>query len=233
MTLSEALKKAGEKIWGEIHAHPFVRGIADGSLPEEAFRFYMGQDYVFLIEYARVLALAVSKGGGLETMGRFARLLDATLNQEMELHRKYAARFGLTAADLEAVELAPAARAYTRHLLEVAHSGGLAEIAVSLMPCQWGYAEIGSRLAREGVVSDANPYAEWIRTYASEEFRSIAGWLCGLIDRLGEGEEGGEEEGGAGLPASSRRELERIFLLSSRYEYLFWEMSYRQETWPV
>lgn len=222
MKFSEELKKSGEKIWREIHTHPFVRGIADGSLPVEAFRFYMGQDYVFLIEYARVLALAVSKGGGLTAMGRFAGLLDATLNQEMELHRSYAARFGITNEDLEAVELAPAARAYTRHLLEIAHTGGLVEIAAGLMPCQWGYAEIGSRLAREGDVSEANPYVEWIQTYASEEFRAIADWLCSLLNRLGEE-----------ASPSSRRRCVEIFLLSSRYEYFFWEMSFRRETWPV
>lgn len=222
MTFSEELKKAGEGIWREIHAHPFVQGIGDGSLPQEAFRFYMGQDYVFLIEYARVLALAVSKGGGLETMGKFAGLLDATLNREMEIHRAYAARFGLTHADLEAAVLAPTARAYTRHLLEIAFSGGLPEIAVGLMPCQWGYADLGAHLFREGDVSGANPYADWIRTYASEEFRSIADWLCGLVDRLGRD-----------LSPASKRALEKIFLLSSRYEYLFWEMSYRREIWPL
>lgn len=222
MTFSEELKKEGEGIWREIQAHPFVRGIGDGSLPQEAFRFYMCQDYVFLVEYGRVLALAVSKGGGLNTMGKFAGLLDATLNQEMELHRAYAARFGITDADLEAVELAPTARAYTRHLLEVAYSDGLAEIAAGLMPCQWGYAEIGSRLAREGDVSEANPYAEWIHTYASEDFQSLAAWLCGLVDRLAED-----------LGPSSKQGLKRIFVTSSRYEYLFWDMAYRQETWPV
>ncbi|MFQ5912749.1 MAG: thiaminase II [Nitrospinota bacterium] len=222
MTFSKELKKAGEGIWREIHAHPFVRGIGDGSLPVEAFRFYMRQDYVFLVEYARVLALAVSKGGGLETMGKFAGLLDATLNQEMKLHRTYAARFGVSNADLETVELAPAARAYTRHLLEVARSGTLAEIAASLMPCQWGYAEIGRRLAREGDATEANPYAEWIRTYASEDFQSLADWICGLLDRLAEE-----------VSSSCKREMEKLFLISSRYEFLFWEMSYRQETWPV
>ncbi len=222
MGFSEELKEKGETIWRQILFHPFVRGLADGSLPEEAFRFYMSQDYVFLIEYARVLALAVSKGQSLAVMGKFASLLGATLNEEMSLHKAYASRFGITESDLEAVEMAPAARAYTRHLLEVAYSGGLSEIAASLMPCQWGYAEIGSRLAREGDVSDANPYADWIQTYASEGFQSIAKWLCGLLDSLAED-----------LAPSSKLRLQGLFILSSQYEYLFWDMSYRQEGWPV
>ena len=123
MVFSEKLKRAGEGIWERIYAHPFVRGIGDGSLPVGAFRFYMCQDYVFLVEYARVLALATSKGDDLATMGKFAGLLDATLNREMDLHRAYAGRFGITDADLQAAVLAPTARAYTRHLLEVARAG--------------------------------------------------------------------------------------------------------------
>ena len=222
MGFTQALKKQGEIVWNEIRRHPFIQGLGDGSVPLEAFRFYMAQDYVFLVEYARVLALAVTKGGGLETMGRFAGLLDATLNQEMELHRSYAERFGISAQELESAKLAPTAYAYTRHLLEAAHSGGLPEVAAALMPCQWGYAELGAMLEREGDVTEANPYADWIKTYSSEDFQEIARWLCGLLDDLA-----------GGLPNDRKQSLTEIFLTSSRYEYLFWDMSNRLESWPV
>ncbi len=222
MSFTQELKIEGESIWSEIRMHPFVQGLGDGSLPLDVFRFYMKQDYVFLIEYARVLALAVTKGGGLKTMGKFADLLNATLNQEMALHRSYAERFGISKEDLESLELAPTAHAYTRHLLEVAHSGGLAEVAVALMPCQWGYAALGEMLEREGDVTEANPYVDWIKAYSSEDFQKISRWLCDLLDELS-----------VGLSDGQRNSLTKIFLTSSRYEYLFWNMSYKQETWAV
>lgn len=202
--------------------HPFVRGIGDGSLPVSKFRFYMQQDYVFLIEYGRVFGLAVSKSYDLETMSGFADLLQATLKTEMDLHRKYAAKFGLSSEDLERTEAAPATHAYTRHLLHVAWSGTLAEILAALLPCAWGYCEIGTRLLQEGGAGLQSLYADWIHTYSSEEFRRFADWLRDLLDAEAHD-----------LPAPWLRRLEEEFRTSSRYEYLFWEMSWKEEGWPV
>ena len=106
-SMSEALRAEAEPLWEKIHEHPFVRGIGDGTLPMEQFRFYMRQDYVFLKEYSRAIALAVVKAPGLEEMGRFADLLNATLNTEMVLHRSFAGKFGVSAEEIEATRPAP------------------------------------------------------------------------------------------------------------------------------
>ncbi|MFQ5896218.1 MAG: thiaminase II, partial [Nitrospinota bacterium] len=187
---------------------------------EEKFRFYMCQDYAFLIEYCRVLALAAAKARELPDMSWFARLLDATLNTEMALHRSYAARFGISEAELEGAELAPSARAYTRHLLSVAWGGELGEIAAALLPCQWSYSEIGQKLASRG--EPQGPYAEWVRAYASEEFAELANWIRELVNRLAEE-----------AAPSARRLWEEHFRASCRYEHLFWEMSWKMEGWGV
>src|SRR5581483_6148648 len=110
-------KHAAGPIWAASAAHPFLRGIGDGSLPVDRFQFYIAQDYVFLVEYSRFLALAVAKAEDTETMGRLAGLLHSTLNVEMALHRSYCARFGITPEALAATEPAPVTHAYTRHLL--------------------------------------------------------------------------------------------------------------------
>lgn len=221
MSFSQELRERNAALWEKAHRdHPFVRGIGDGSLAREKFRFYMCQDYVFLIDYCRVLALACAKARGLPEMGWFAKLLDATLNTEMALHRSYAAQFGINEAELETTAPAPTTRAYTRHLLAVAWGGDLGEVAASLLPCQWGYAEIGKALAAQG--EPTGPYAEWIRAYAAEEFQTLAGWLRDLVDRLA------PEAGPA-----ARRLWEEHFRASCRYEYLFWEMSWKMEGWGV
>ena len=101
MSLSQKLH-AVTPTWHKTLTHPFVAGLGNGSLPLEKFQFYMCQDYIFLIEYSRVLALATAKAPDLDTMGRFAQLLDATLNQEMALHRAFAAECGISVETLEA-----------------------------------------------------------------------------------------------------------------------------------
>ncbi len=222
MSLSQKLHATAVPIWQKTLRHPFVVGLGNGSLSLDRFRFYMCQDYVFLIEYSRTLALATAKAADLETMGRFATLLDATLNQEMALHREFAAECGISVETLAATQPAPTTFAYTRHLLEVATLGNLAEIVTALLPCQWGYSEIGQTLARQG--KPAHPpyppyYAKWIDMYASAEFAAVGIWLRDLLDSL--------------APTADEERLTHIFRASSRYEYLFWEMAYQSEDWLV
>jgi thiaminase/transcriptional activator TenA len=219
MSLSERLHQAAGPIWQKTLAHPFVTGIGDGTLPLENFQFYMCQDYVFLIEYSRLLALTAAKAPDLDTMGRFASLLDATLNREMTLHREFAAQCGISAAALAATQPAPTTLAYTNHLVRIAATGNLAETVAALLPCQWGYCEIGQTLARRGQPLAAPFYCQWIDMYASEEFAALAAWVRDLLDSLAE-------------TVREERVIE-IFRTSARYEYLFWEMAYRLERWPV
>ena len=222
MGLSDDLRRHAGPVWDRIFSHPFVAGLGDGTLPLESFKFYLVQDYRFLIDYARVLAVASAKAPDLEGMTRFAGLLHATLAEEMDLHRRYCAGFGIAAAELERAEIAPGTAGYTNYLLSVAYQGTAMEIAAALLPCQWGYYEIGRKLADEGDTSESNPYAEWIRTYASDEFKALSDWLRGYLDELGQE-----------TSAAERARLDEVFLMSSRYEYRFWEMGLSRERWPA
>lgn len=220
MSFSEHLRRLAEPIWAAELEHPFVKGLGDGSLPPGRFRFYMAQDYLFLLAYCQVFALAAAKAPDEATMSRFARLLDATLHTEMDLHRDYAARFGLTPEAMEATEPAPTCYAYTRHLLYVASSGTLPEVAAAILPCMWGYHEIGSTLRAEGLPEAQPLYHPWIEMYASKEFGALAEDCRSLLDALVEG-----------YPERELKRLEPVFLASSRYEYAFWEMSWTEEAW--
>ncbi|MBI2166602.1 MAG: thiaminase II [Chloroflexi bacterium] len=219
---SKKLRAKGGHIWQRTLAHPFVRGIGDGSLPLEKFRYYMAQDYLFLIEYSRVLALASARAHSLEEMAWFARLLDSTLNVEMGLHRGFAGMFGITERELEATGPSPSTHAYTRHLLHACYTGSMGEAAAALLPCQWGYCEIGQALARKGEPSQQPLYGQWIRMYASEEFAALARQLRQMVDRLGDEASPSEQE-----------RMAQAFLTSSRYEYQFWEAAWNLENWPV
>ena len=132
-SFTHAIRAKAQPIWDRELKHPFVRGLGDGTLPIDRFRFYLAQDYVFLTEYCRVFALAAAKARDLQTIGVFARLLDETLNTEMQLHRDYCQRLGIAEADLEATVPAPITHAYTRHLLTVAYSGSIADIVAAVL----------------------------------------------------------------------------------------------------
>src|SRR3954453_4713158 len=114
---SDEMRAGSARLWEAQHAHAFVRGIADGTLPEERFAHYVRQDYVFLVEYARMLALGAARAPDLQTMRRFAALAQAILGQEMDLHRAFAREFEISQADLEAERPAPTTQAYTDFLV--------------------------------------------------------------------------------------------------------------------
>ena len=218
---TDELRLTAAPIWEADLKHPFVRGIADGSLPTEKFKFYLIQDYLFLLDYSRVFAHGAIKAHDEATMAMFAELLNATLNTEMDLHRGYCKKFGISAAEMEAAPVAPTTHAYTRHLLNVAEVGTLADLVAGVLPCQWGYAEIGTTLAEQGG-SPEPLYQEWIDMYASPEFLSLGKWLRDLLNNLV-----------VAYGPSEKERIKNYFLMSSRYEYLFWEMAYTQEAWKI
>ncbi|HSB73932.1 MAG TPA: thiaminase II [Candidatus Methylomirabilis sp.] len=217
---SHHLRRLADPIWAAQQAHPFVRGIGDGTLPLDRFRFWVRQDYLYLIDYARVFAAGATRAPDLQTMTAFADLLHATLRTEMDLHRSYAAEFGITLAELEGERKAPTTQGYTDYLLRVATVGDFAEFAAALLPCMWGFSEVGETLAARGMPADPR-YAKWIAMYSAPEFAELARWCRKLVDRLG-----------ADAPAGVRTQMEEAFVTSSRYELAFWEMAWTLEKWP-
>ena len=221
MSFCDELREVSQGIWAREHDHPFVTALGAGTLDSDRFRFYLEQDYLFLIEYAKVFAIAATRSPGLDTMAYFAQLCADTLNGEMALHRSYCAEFGITPQHLEAARASQTTAGYTGHLLSVALRGSLAEIVAAVLPCQWGYAEIARSLQDRGMPEEPR-YRKWIEMYASGEFEAYGAWLRARMEELA-----------APLDAPTRERLKAIFLDSSRWEYLFWEMAWRQEMWAV
>ena len=214
---TDELQHAASELWQAQLEHPFIRGIADGTLAPEPFEHFMRQDYVFLIEYARLLALGCARAPRLEEMEHFAALARGVLETEMQLHRGYAAEWGITREQLEAERPAPTTRAYTDFLLRTAALGDFAELVAALLPCMWGYSWLGRKLA-EGERPTDERLARWIEMYASDEFAQLAEWCRELTD-----------DAAADAGPDVRRRMREAFLTSSRYELAFWDMAWRQE----
>lgn len=221
MAFCDELMQVSQGIWAKEKEHPFVQGMGRGDLDAERFRFYLEQDYLFLIEYARVFGLAVSTAPNLEIMGYFAKLCADTLNEEMALHRSYCEEFGITPADLERVEMAQTTSGYTGHLLRAATTGSTVDVIAAVLPCQWGYNEIARHLRAQGMPSEPR-YQKWIDLYGSEEFEAYGAWLRETLEAYA-----------PSLSPEHVARLKRLFHDSSRWEYLFWEMAWRQERWSV
>jgi len=215
MRFSEQLREHAADVWEAQHKHPFVRGIADGTLDAQRFRFYVRQDYLFLIDYGRLLALACARAPRLQWMARFAELARSTLHTEMQLHRDYAAQWGISNAELEHEQPQAATRAYTDFLLRTAVLSDFAELIAALLPCMWGYSELGKRLADKPAPAEER-YARWIEMCSDQEFAQLAGWCREVCDQAADG-----------AAQDGRTRMREAFLASSRHELAFFEQAWR------
>ncbi len=207
-------------IWHAICAHPFVRGLTDGSLPRECFRFYAVQDALYLRDFARALALAAAKAPKDDWIIMLNEHAAGALRVERALHEAFFAEWNLTPAAVAATPLAPTSLAYTSYLLAVAHGGSFAEALAALLPCYWIYWEAGKRLEAAG--SPDPVYARWIGTYAAKEFGALVTAVIAAMD-----------ETAARASDAEREAMRRHFVTTSRYEWMFWDMGWRREGWPV
>jgi thiaminase/transcriptional activator TenA len=199
--------------------HPMVRGIGNGTLSEKRFRYYIEQDYLFLLQYVRVLTLASASARNLDSMFHLTRLVYSTIDVEIDALRSLYTQFGGDNDELDEIKPAPTCEAYTRHLLSIALQHELFVTMAAILPCQWGYGEIGRILQAAGLPADSR-YAAWIEEYASTEYGELVDWALVRFDELA------DDYG----PLHRRLALE-AFELSSRYELAFWEMAWTRERW--
>lgn len=215
LSVSARLRQAAAPIWEECLRHPFVTGIGDGTLDVEKFQYFMLQDYLYLFDYARVFALGVVKARDPALMRTFAKNVDAILGGEMNIHRAYMERLGITEEQVFAVKPALDNTSYTHYMLAVAESGSPLEIVASILACSWSYAEIGQELAKIPGASEHPFYGEWVRGYASEDYAATNQALMDLMDELAEG-----------ITEAQFDRLAEIFVNCSRYELGFWDMAW-------
>ncbi len=209
-----------EDVYAAILAHPFVTGLADGSLPRESFEFYVIQDALYLRKYAQALATVASRAPEPAATEMFARHAAGIVSAELGLHETLFAELGIDPAEAASADEAPTTLAYTSYLLATTTAGTYAEGVGVVLPCYWIYAEVGRHLLERG--SPNARYQKWIDTYGADEFGDEVREVITATDVMN-----------AGLSAAERDRVRRHFLTTSRYEWMFWDMGYRRENWPV
>ncbi len=216
MTTTERLLNASKEIWEAYHEHPFVQGIADGSLDKEKFKYYMIQDYLYLIDYTKVFAIGAAKASDLSAMKLFAGYTHAILDGEMDIHRAYMARLGITPEEAEHADVALDNLSYTSYMLRVAYEEGQAEVAAAILSCAVSYEVIARKIVEDHPEALNHPfYGEWVSGYAADAYHEENQVLIDLMNRLSEG-----------YSEEQLKHLEEIFMACSRYEMAFWNMAW-------
>lgn len=229
MTASNAADRRGftaelwrsiDHVYAEILAHPFLRGLTDGTLPEKCFRHYVLQDALYLRDYARVLALAGVRSPDEDALLMFTEHAAGAIVVERSLHEGFLKDLDVPEDALDRTPPAPTTLAYTSYLARTAALGDYHEILGAVLPCYWIYAEVGKALLEKG---SPNPmYGKWIDTYGGEEFGALVEAVLDLTDRAC-----------VDLNPAQRKATREAFAVTSRYEWMFWNMGWTLEGWPV
>ena len=207
-------------IYAAILAHPFLTGLTDGTLPADAFAYYVVQDALYLRDYAQALAAVGSRAPDGPAIEMFSRHAADIIAVERSLHDTLLAELGIDPAEIGRAEPAPATLAYTSYLLATVRGGTYAEGVGVVLPCYWIYWEVGKELLRRG--SPDPRYRAWIGTYGGEEYGEVVRSVLRVADALG-----------PGLAPADRAAVHRHFRATSRYEWMFWDMGWRKQAWPV
>ncbi|RBQ28539.1 thiaminase II [Aliarcobacter vitoriensis] len=219
MSFSKSLKNKAQKVWEDGYNHPFVQELGKGTLDKEKFKFYLLQDYLYLLEYSKVFAAAILKAEDEDMLARLSSILHSTLVDEMQVHREYMKEFGIKKEEVENVKASLFSRAYTSNMLAVAQKGGLVEILATVFPCAWTYCDYGKRLKEQYKDNlEDNFYKSWIEMYSGEAFEQSFEWFYDAVDKLVENKTQKEKE-----------KIEEIFISSVEFEYMFWDMAYKKE----
>jgi len=218
--LSERLWASIASIFRAILDHPFIEGLSDGSLDRAAFRFYVVQDALYLTQYARALSLCAARAPHETAIQMFAEHAAGAIVVERQLHESFFSDFGLTEDQVRRTEMAPTNLAYTSYLLAAGHGGSFPEALGAVLPCYWIYWEVGKVLLERG--SPDPLYRRWIETYGGDEFAAVVRAVLRLTDEIGES-----------LSAVEETKVVEHFRTTARFEWMFWDMGYRSEAWPV
>ncbi|MEY8000640.1 thiaminase II [Clostridium sp. Mt-5] len=217
MKTSIKLYDSVKDIWDSYYQHPFIKGIADGSLEIDKFKFYMIQDYIYLLDYVKIYALGVVKSNEESTMRGFSKMVDNILNGEMNIHRTYMKRLGIGKKDIENTRASIENISYTNYMLSVSQMGDLMDLTTSLLACMWSYYLIGKKLSKIDGAAQHEFYGQWINGYASEDYERETEWIIDLLDHLTED-----------ISEKKFKKLKEIFINTSEYERMFWNMAYKK-----
>ncbi|MEQ9489980.1 MAG: TenA family protein [Alphaproteobacteria bacterium] len=220
--LYAALKAACPDDWQRYVTHPFVEGMRDGTLPRDAFHAYLKQDYLFLIHFTRAWSMAVVKSDRIDEMRAAASVALSLIDDEMRLHVGICADIGVSEADLGALTEEPECLAYTRFVIDAGLSGDLLDLLTALMPCSFGYGEIGLSLATALQPGGNHPYRDWIEAYAGPDYQDPCRDTARLFESVA------ARLIGPDFKASPRwPDLCRTFATATRLEGDFWSMGLR------
>ena len=205
-------------LWEKYLDHPFIKEMGEGTLDRDKFRHYLIQDYLYLIDYAKVYSMGLIKSDNIEDIKFFNESLNGILEDESATHIDYLKGFGEDIKTLTKYKVELENENYTNFMKSIALTGDLQELIVAVLPCAWSYYYIAKAMKETYKDKlEGNFYAKWIESYSNEEYEACAKENIEFAEKLC-----------ANVDEAKREKLKEIFIKGSLYEMAFWDMAYKE-----
>lgn len=221
MLFTDYLYENSKEIWDKYLEHPFLKEIGEGTLDKEKFRKYLIQDYLYLIEYAKVYAMACVKSRNLKELKMFNEGIAGSIENETANHIMYLRDdFGENIDEIEyKYKFNLTNESYTSYMKSISLTGTVEDIVAGVLPCTWSYGYIGLKLKEKYKDKlEGNFYKSWIETYAGDEYSKCTNEWIDFTNELCND-----------LSDERKEQLKDIFVRASMYELEFWNMAYKGE----
>ena len=216
----KTMSDATQSLLQKIHEHPFNVELAEGSLPEEKFIFYLIQDTFYLSEFARALALAAARLPNHPHMQQFIQFTLGAIQAEQTLHAEYIHNHRQKQMIFANSEPGPACFMYSNYLLKTVSLASIEEAIACLLPCFVVYHDVGKKMLSHQ--HQAHPYHDWIALYAGEDFEASVLTAIQITNELGDA---------ASIPLKEK--MTTAYIRSTQLEWKFWHSAYHQEQWLI
>lgn len=213
MKWSDEAWQAARPVYERIKENPFVNALADGSLSQEKFLYYLAQDARYLETYSRVLAHIASRLSDRSEIDAFLKFASDGIAVERALHESF------LPSGAAPVEKSPACLLYTSVLQSQAYEPVEVE-AASVLPCFWIYQRVGNHIS--ALAAADNPYRRWIDTYGDAEFEAATVLAISMCDSMAER-----------VSPAIRQRMTSVFVLCARMEWMFWQSAWKLEKWEI
>ncbi len=216
-TLEDRLADSVADIWQKYYEHEFVKGIETGKLEPKKFRHYMIQDYLYLNEYAKVFSLGITKAKDSESdvVKLCARTIQAISEVELDVHRGYMAKFGVTQEEIDRTPRTLENLSYTSYMIRIAYDEGVAEIMAAILSCALSYEAIAKNILRNNPDAvNHELYGNWLKCYSGEVYCSTNVTLLNMLEELTRD-----------YTDEQMQHIFEIYRVCSLYELEFWNMA--------
>ncbi len=217
MKFSEMLHAGADDLWREAADKPFVKEMALGTLPENKFRNYMIQDYLYLLNYIDILGFIRSQTGDENLRDFLLSVIKETENETCRVHLPHMRKIGVSDEEIEGADRSQVISEYTEYMRDQVREHGFLAGLTALLQCSWLYAVIGEKMTAEHSEEiAASPYSFWFDAYTCKEYTDANQMWIDTLDREAEG-----------ITGDTEILLNNIFRRCAEYENKLWDELYK------